>query len=244
MRITVEQTIPSERTLYDQTERIHLYARDTALLAVKTFDGSTVDLTDHLVAWITPRRPEIEKLLRRAVDQHPKRQFVGYQGASTLAQGTIIVREQARAIFTALKQDADMVYVNSPLSLGAQAGEITQRVRLPTESLAAGSSANCIDGTVLFASLLELAALDPLIVIVPGHAFVGWRVWEGEDQYEYLETTMISSADFEAAQKAAHALYDEALLKGFFDRELFDPDGFARQIDVAACRAKGIYPLE
>jgi hypothetical protein len=244
LRVTVEQVAPTARMLYDQTERINLHARDTALLAVKAPDGSIVDLTDHLAAWVTPHHSEIERLLRRAAEHHPDRQFVGYQGASTLDEGTEIVRAQARAIFTALKQDASLGYVNSPLSLGQQEGQVTQRVRLPTESLEAGSSANCIDGTVLFASMLELASIDPFIVIVPGHAFVGWRIWEGVNQYEFLETTMISSSDFAAAQRVAEAQYDDVLMKGYFSRGLFDPGGFARLIDVATCRIKGIYPLE
>jgi len=109
LRVTVEQTAPTERTLYDQTQRIELHARDTALLAVKATDGSIVDLTEYLAAWITPRHPEIEKLLRQAAEHHPDQQFVGYQGAPTLAQGAEIVRAQARAIFTALRQDANLV---------------------------------------------------------------------------------------------------------------------------------------
>jgi|GEM_PF-1641365 len=244
LRVSVEQAAPTDRTLYDQTHRIRLHARDTALLAVEAPDGSIVDLTGYLAAWVTPRRPEIEQLLRQAAEHHPRRHFVGYQGASTLAQRAKIVRAQARAIFTALKQDAHLVYVNSPLSLGRQEGQVTQRVRLPAESLAAGGSANCIDGTALFASLLELAALDPLIVVVPGHAFVGWRTWRGVERYEFLETTMIGTSDFGAALQAGQAQYGQALTRGYFSRGLFDPGGFARLVDVAACRARGIYPLE
>jgi len=244
LRIAVEQTAPIARMLYDQTERIQLHARDTALLAVKAPDGSITDLTKYLAAWVTPRRPEIEQLLRRAAEHHPARCFIGYQGASTLAERAAIVRAQAQAIFTALKQDANLVYVNSPLNLGQQAGQVTQRVRLPSESLAAGGSANCIDGTVLFASLLELASLDPLVVVVPGHAFVGWRVWRGVNRYEFLETTTIGSDNFNAAQQAAQTQYDDVLAKGYLSRGLFDPGGFARLIDVAACRAQGIAPLE
>jgi hypothetical protein len=244
LHVTVEQTAPTVHLLYDQTKRIHLHARDTALIAVEAPNGLILDLTDYLVAWVTPRRPEIERMLRQAAEHHPDRQFVGYQGASTLAQAAAVVREQARAIFDGLKQDANLVYVNSPLNLGAQAGQITQRVRLPTESLAAGGSANCIDGTVLFASLLELASIDPLIVIVPGHAFVGWHIWEDIDQYEFLETTMIGSDDFDDAQQAAQDLYDDVLTKGYLTKELFAPGGFARLIDVSACRARGIHPLE
>jgi hypothetical protein len=244
LRVTVEQGAPVERSLYDQTRRIKLHARDTALLAVEAPDGSVVDLTNYLAAWVTPRHVEIERLLRQAAEHHPDRQFVGYQGASTLAQGADIVRAQARAIFTALKEDVDLTYINSPLNLGKQQGQITQRVRLSSESLAAGGSANCIDGTVLFASLLELASIDPFIVIVPGHAFLGWRIWRGIDRYEFLETTMISSADFAAAQQTAQDQYDEALLKGYFSRGLFGPGSFARLVDVALCHAREIYPLE
>ncbi len=244
LHVTVDQTSPTRSSLYDRTERIRLHARDTALLAVQAPDGSIVDLTEHLAAWVTPRRPEIERLLRQAAEHHPDRQFVGYQGASGPAQGAGIVRDQARAIFAVLKDDANLVYVNSPLNMGRQPGQVTQRVRLPTESLAANGSANCIDGTVLFASLLELAAIDPLLVVVPGHAFVGWRIWRGIDRYEFLETTVIGSSDSGSAQQVAQAQYDDVSIKGYFGRGLFDPGGFARLIDVAACRARGIMPLE
>jgi len=244
LRIVVEQTASVARGLYDRTERIHLHARDTALLALQAPDGSIVDLADYLAAWVTPRRPEIERLLRAAAERHPDRRFVGYQGAASLAQGAAVVREQARAIFAGLKEDAGLVYVNSPLSLGAEAGQIAQRVRLPSESLAAGGSANCLDGAVLFASLLELTAVDTLLVIVPGHAFAGWRVWQGIDRYEFVETTLIGYADFDAAQASAQASHDDALMRGYFKRGLFDPAGFARVVDVTACREKGIHPLE
>jgi hypothetical protein len=243
VRVTAVQTQP-ERLLFDQTTRIHLHARDTALLAVRATDGSLVDMTRYLAAWVTPRITPIEQLLRQAARHHPARQFVGYQGAKNLDQARQVVGAQAEAIFTALKQDAQVVYINSPLNLGAAAGQIMQRVRLPSLSLQTPGSANCIDGAVLFASLLELAAIDPLLVIVPGHAFVGWRIWDGVEQYDFLETTLIGSSDFAAAQQVGQQQYEEALMKGYFNRGLFDPAGFARLIDVAACRAQAIYPLE
>ncbi len=243
LHVTIEQIAPKCRLIEDRTEQISLHARNTALLAVKSPDGCIVDLTDYLASWVTPHKPEIEILLRQAADYHPQNSFVGYQGANTLSEGAEVVREQARAIFTTLKEKANLRYINSPLNLGKQAGQITQRVRLPTECLAAGGSANCIDGTVLFASLLELANIDPLLVIVPGHAFVGWRVWKNVNRYEFLETTLIGYDTFDKAQEKAQAQYDNALMNGYFDRGLFHPDGFALQIDVRACRAKGVIPL-
>jgi hypothetical protein len=107
-----------------------------------------------------------------------------------------------------------------------------------------GNQPQASDGTVLFASLLELASIAPFIVIVPGHAFVGWRIWQGVDQYEFLETTKTGSADFDTAQQKAQAWYDDVLMKGYFSRGLIAPGGFARLINVAACQAQGILPLE
>ncbi|MBN1450153.1 MAG: hypothetical protein JW963_03985 [Anaerolineales bacterium] len=244
LRVKVEQTAPATRLLHEQTYPIRLHALDTALLAVQGADGGIVDLSDYLAAWVTPHAPVIELWLRRAAEHHPNKSVVGYQGANTLAQGAEIVRAQAQAIFATLKQEANLIYINSALNMGRQAGQVTQRVRLPSESLSAGGSANCIDGTVLFASLLELASLEPVVVLVPGHAFVGWRIWQGVNQYEFLETTMIGSSDFASAQQVGQQEYEEALAKGYFSRGLFDPGGFARLVDIPACRMKGILPLE
>jgi hypothetical protein len=245
LRVTVRQIgAISELLLLDQTYSIKLHAYDTALLGVSKPDGSMLDLTDHLCAFVTPHVPEIEALLRKAADYHPKHHIVGYQGTSNVEEARQVVREQVQAIYNALKHEAGLVYINSPLNFGKQEGQITQRVRLPATSLHEKQSrANCIDGTVLYASLLELANIDPFIVIVPGHAFVGWRIWRGLAQYDFLETTMTGTDEFEAALKAGNQQYEQARQKGYFERDLFDARGFARLIDVAACRARQIYPL-
>jgi len=245
LRVTAHQFgSGDEWLLHDQTYPIRLHAYDTALLGIHTPDGKVVDLTDHLCAFVTPHVPEIEDLLRQAVEYHPCHHMVGYQGSGSEEEARQLVREQVQAIYNALKRDAGLAYVNSPLNFGKQEGQITQRVRLPVTSLHESQSrANCIDGTVLYASLLELANIDPLIAVVPGHAFVGWRIWEGLAQYDFLETTMTGGDDFEAALKAGNQQYEEAREKGYFGRELFDSNGFARLINVAACRTRQIYPL-
>ena len=245
LRVTAHQFGSGEEwLLHDQTYPIRLHAYDTALLGICTPGERIVDLTDHLCAFVTPHVPEIEDLLRKAVEHHPRHHMVGYQGADSEAEARRIVREQVRAIYQALKLDAGLAYVNSPLNYGKQEGQITQRVRLPVTSLhESRSRANCLDGTVLYASLLELASIDPLIAIVPGHAFVGWRIWPGLAQYDFLETTMTGKEDFEVALEAGNQQYSEAQENGYFGRELFDSDGFARLIDVAFCRTRQIYPL-
>ena len=250
LRVAVQQIEPAGRLLYDNTERIYLQARDIALLGQKAPDGSILDLSDYLAAWVTPRHPQLEILLNQAARRHPEGRLTGYQGVKS-QQDADKVRQQALAIFSALRQDAGLVYVGSSLSLTFQNGQMIQRVRLPGETLASRGSANCADGSVLFASLLELAGIKPLLVIIPGHIFLAWRIIKNTEHYEYLETTMIGERPdaapenvFRLAQTFAKTRVDLALQRGFFSRGLYDPGGFARLVDIAACRAKGIYPLE
>jgi hypothetical protein len=168
---------------------------------------------------------------------------VGYGGENTFSEIADNVRAQARAIFQVLKERSDIQYRHLPASQGATDDQIVQRVQLPVESLTV-KFANCIEGSVLFASLLEATAIDPAIILIPEHAFVGWHSDRNANQYEFLDMKVLASESFETAQKIAQDYFDQAQQAGYFARDLFDPRGFARIIDVASCRREGIYSLE
>jgi hypothetical protein len=191
-----------------KTVPIWLLARTTAPLAVK--DPATakwLDLTFYFGAFVTPNAPSVMAFLRKAAARHPDGQLIGYQG------GKAKIEPQVRAIFDALKTDAGITYVNSVVTFSPEEGAANQRVRLPRESLE-HQEANCIDGTLLFASLLESASLNPAIVIVPGHAFLAWETDKKSNEWRFLETTMIGNATFEeaclSADKTAKKYRDEA----------------------------------
>jgi hypothetical protein len=159
------------------------------------------DLTKYYAAWVTPHVEPVQALGRRAAEKVPGRRIWGYQGRPDPEATTT----QVTALFDTLKE-AGIAYIDSVIDFGAGLGQVTQRTRLPRESLR-HRSANCIGGTVLFASLLESASLHAAIVLIPGHAFVGWETWRGSDEWDYLETTMIDTHDFEAARQRAWTLY-------------------------------------
>ena len=161
--------------------------------------GESQDFSPYLGAFVTPNAPELMAFLRIAADLHPQKRLVGYQGDRNQVQA------QVKALFEALKTRAEITYVNSVLDFGPEGGAGSQRVRLPRESLV-HRQANCIDGTVLFASLLEAVSLNPAIVIIPGHAFLAWETWnEDPKEWKYLETTQIGSHSFEDACASAEA---------------------------------------
>jgi hypothetical protein len=181
---------------------IWLLARTTAYVGLEDpSTGKWRDLGRYLAAWITPNAPEIMALLRKAADLHPKHDFASYQ---VDAAG---VEEQVKAIYGTLKAEG-INYINSTLYSGVVPGEYKQRVRLPREALA-NKSANCLDGTILMASLLEAASLNPGIVLVPGHAFLAWETEEDSGEWDYLETTMIGAASFEEARDYARKFAQE-----------------------------------
>lgn len=185
-----------------ETEPIWLLARTSAPLGVRDPQtGQWQDLTHYLGAFVTPNAPSLLTFLREAARQHPDGRLIGYQGNQDR------VPPQVKALFDALKQ-AEITYINSVIDFNPQQGAASQRIRLPRESLA-DKEANCIDGTVLFASLLEAISMSPAIVLVPGHAFLAWETWQGSNTWRYLETTMIGTSTFEQACASAEKLAEQ-----------------------------------
>jgi hypothetical protein len=219
------QTVELERTF-----PLWLLARTNAYLGyTDPAKGKHEDLTRYLGAFVTPDAPEVTALLRAAAELHPDKQMVGYQ---VDAAG---VEAQVAAAFAAVRA-AEIRYVNSIVSFGAAPGYASQRIRLPREAVAS-RSANCIDGTVLLASVLEAASLRPAIVVVPGHAFLAWQKAKGGD-WDYVETTMVAKHPFAAARDQARALAaaQQAAAGG-------DPYAF-RRLPLLDLRAQGVYPME
>jgi hypothetical protein len=178
-----------------QSASVWLLARNTAPLSVRDPAGGTrLDLTRYLGAFVTPNAPDVVGFLRKVAAHHPERRLVGYQGAPDQ------VEPQVRAVYETLATDAGITYVNSVVTFDPEEGSGSQRVRLPRESLNEGS-ANYLDASLLFASLLEAMSLRPVLVLVPGHAMVAWETWLDSAEWCHLETTVTGSEPFEVARR-------------------------------------------
>ncbi len=191
LNIQVED-LDTGKILEHRTEGIWLLARTTAPRSVKdAVTGKITDFSPYLAAFVTPNEPSVMKFLRTVVRRHHQKRLQGYLGD---------VESQVQAIYDALKEDLDIAYVHSIVNFDLDAETRSQRIRLPRECID-GKMGNCIDATLLFASLLEGISLNPVVALVPGHAFVGWQTSADGDTWQYLETTMLQTNSFFEARR-------------------------------------------
>jgi hypothetical protein len=90
-------------------------------------------------------------------------------------------------------------------------------------------------------SVLEASSINPGFVFVPGHAFLAWEKAEGAGDWDYVETTMIGTDDFDAAVRSGRKQAKEQQ-KRFAKSK--DPNEFTF-FSLAELRAqRGITPME
>ena len=210
------------KLLFTRTAQVRLRSADDI------YWGPKFEYAPFIASWVTPHDPLVEKVLSRAKEFAPARRLPGYEEGRNAAQQALSTYVQARAIYRAL-QDSGVSYVKSSMAFGRNA-DVSERVRMPRESLRQ-VSANCIDGAVMYASLFENLGMQPEIVLVPHHAYVGVRVAPESDEYLYIETALTGRATFYEAVRAAAV-----------GMKHHRPAQEVR-IPIAEAREVGIYPM-
>jgi len=79
--------------------------------------------------------------------------------------------------------------------------------------------------------MFENLAMDPVIVLIPGHALVGVRLTERSSKYLYIDTVLTGRDNFDNAVKAAN----DALAR-------YAPSQVTR-ISVSDARDAGVFPM-
>jgi hypothetical protein len=153
-------------------------------LAAVDYQGKTVDLRKMFAAYVNEDHPKINELLAQALQKKTVNSFNGYQGKREE------VVNQVFAIWRLLR-DKGMKYSDIATTSRDEDNQvISQRVRTFQEAITT-AQANCIDGTIVFASLMRAIGLQPLIILVPGHAMLGFYVDGNKEDILVLETTLI-----------------------------------------------------
>jgi len=197
----------ADKVILQDTEEITLQPRDFLPTAAYVDEEKAMseNLFVYMGAWVTPNAKSVEAFLSDAKKLAPRATFAGEQSATI---------PQVQAIFDTLKAKGVSYVMNAEILSGQGYG---QRTRLPADVLAS-TNAQCLEGAILYASLMEAIGLHPAIILLPGHAFVGWKATEKDDpalkdKYLFLETTMTHDASFEDAVKVGNQEFEEALSK-------------------------------
>lgn len=212
-------------------------------LLAKNHWGGTGSMPELLPAFCMPNDPAVDKVLKAASDvlrRAGKESGIdGYKSKSRTRTW-----ELASAIWSAVS-GLGLGYAYPPASFEVEG----QKVRTPGAILE-GRLATCLDTSLLFASALEQAGLNPLIILTKGHAFTG--VWLQPQEFSQLttdeaaavrkrvelqemlvfETTLVTQSPVPSFSSAVEAA-----------KKKLSDDEFCMAIDIRRARMRKIKPL-
>ena len=212
-------------------------------LLAKNHWGGTGSMPELLPAFCMPNDPAVDRVLKAASDvlrRAGKESGIdGYKSKSRTRTWELV-----SAIWSAIS-GLGLGYAYPPASFEVEG----QKVRTPG-AIFEGRLATCLDTSMLFASALEQASLNPLIILSKGHALVG--VWLQPQEFSQLttdeaaavrkrvelqellvfETTLVTHSPVPSFSAAV-----EAAKKKLSDEE------FVMAIDIRRARMRKIKPL-
>lgn len=225
--------------------QVRVHPLDDALYYVRE-GRDRIDLGWVFAAYVNPEDPVVAEITASARALDPD-----FDRPAENADERV---HKAMSIWSALVRHG-LHYAAGDPALSRGPAIYSQRVRLLAD-VWKERRANCLDGSVLIASVFEKIGIPAFIVLVPGHAFVGYHA--DKDRVEFLETTLLGdevrpretrstgmatdalavAANFEAARSAGRTRWRRVSAR--FDRR-HGPD--YALIDIGTARSYGIIPL-
>lgn len=217
--------------------------QEISLLGRNQSPGLSKFFPEIIASFVLPRDPAVATVLRRAAqiiqDSKPELGLIGYQDGKRQTAAI-----QVEAIYKAIAEQG-IAYVAHALTFENNC----QFISTPSEVLQK-KLGNCLDLTLLFASCFEEAGLNPLVVVIDGHSFVGcWlenkdfdeiasdspiqlRKVDDLGEVKLLETTLICEGNSPSV-----AVANKIALESISDNS---PKKFKFVIDIGRARRNGI----
>jgi hypothetical protein len=155
--------------------------------AIKQKEGAIYPMEWMFAAYVDENSPIVDRVLQRALQLKLVPSFTAYQGD---AQS---VYHQMFAVWDVLQRQGIKYSDITTPSVGSSA-ILSQHIRSITASIS-DAQANCVDGSVLFASIYRKIGLNTFLVLVPHHCYVGVCLDPQGKQFVILETTRIGTVD-------------------------------------------------
>ncbi len=144
------------------------------------------DIRFMFAAYANENHPQIDQILKEAKATGLCNSFKGYQGTEQ------DVMQQVNSIWVALQRRG--ITYSSITNTTPVKGVYAQHVRFLDESINM-TQANCVDGSVLMASVLKKIEIKTALVLVPGHCYLAFYSQEPEKGGKLygVETTMLGN---------------------------------------------------
>ena len=248
------------RYLSESTERVvgeiivlvlgenEIIASEKYPIDILPFDqwGGVSVIPEMLSAFVTPNYPAIAKIIHRA-SQHLEKWTGNPSLDEYQSRNPDRVKKQIAAIYEAIAE-LNIVYCTPPASYD-QSG---QRIRM-CDTILSSKIGTCLDMSLLYASCIEAVGVNPIIVVIKGHAFAGgWliddtfadtvnddislltkRTADGINEIALVETTCMNAGK--------NVSFDSAV--SMAEYKLAESTNFVLSIDVKRSRFAGIRPL-
>lgn len=145
------------------------------------------DYSLYMAAFVNENHPAIDNVLRSALDipAMPVKSWTGTQ------RGHDEALRQVWALWYLFQRNK--VTYSSITAVSDERPDLVSQTVRPVSQTLRTSQANCIDGTVLFASILRKIGIEPVVVLIPGHAFLAFYTDSNSRTPVFLETTMINA---------------------------------------------------
>ena len=234
-----------------ESRRVQVRAVNDAPYFAAT-NGGDADLSWIFAAYVNEDHPLVDRILAEALSSGIVERFDGYQSGSAEQ-----VYRQVFAIWHVLRQRG-IRYSSITRTSSPQARVLSQHVRFLDESWR-NTQANCVDGSVLIASVLRRIEIEPTLVLLPGHMLLGFDLAPGGASRAYLETTMLGErarkvraepeASAEEIEEASFANFEAAVERGFAQyrraqARLADPrEPEYVLVPIAEARRLGVAPI-
>jgi hypothetical protein len=255
LAVTYRVTVGEEET-EEETVTLTLRSINDCPFAVIWNEQDGMDVSFMFAAYVNEQHPFVDKILREALDRGIVDSFTGYQSGDPA-----MVYKQVYAVWDALSQ-RDVRYSNITATAADNQIVRSQHVRLIDESIN-NAQANCVDGSVLLASLLRKIDIQPALVLVPGHCYIAFSLDPEGKEWVGLETTLLGTTLGQAppvveldqlvetkwTKERSWGTFRTAVQAGGSDleakRENFaNPNDHShRVISIAAARRMGILPI-
>ncbi len=218
-----------------------------------------IDISFTFAAYANEQHPFVDKLLREAIDNEIVDRFTGYQSKD---EKQVIL--QAYAIWD-LFVARDMRYCDIRTTAADSNSVASQHVRL-IEDTVNNSQANCVDGSVLWVSMLRKIGINAFLIFEPGHCYAGFYSDREQQHLHAIETTLLSE-EIEIAERKIPKLLREAIPEDYRDDRSFgsfvtammagtakfqkneahyadsETDRRYRVINIASARNAGVLPI-